>query len=172
MSWGRWSPPADFMRGTIKKVPATLQQKLSVFVAAPRESCDETSGRFRRPCATLGAGLVAARPVPPNPRLVDGVALRLCLPASAGTWGVANLWAREDFRRPCAALGAGLVAARPVPPNTRLVDGVALRLGLPAPADTWGVANRRAREEFRRPCAALGAGLVAARPVPPTYEPA
>jgi hypothetical protein len=48
---------------------------------------------------------------------VDGVALRLCLPAPAGTWGVAIVLAREEFRRPYAPLGAGLVAARPLPPR-------------------------------------------------------
>jgi hypothetical protein len=37
---------------------------------------------------------------------------------AAGTWRVAKSTARERLRRPCAVLGGGVVAARPLPPRT------------------------------------------------------
>jgi hypothetical protein len=47
-----------------------------------------------------------------------GVARRLCLPAQQAPERVAMPQAHERFRRPCAALGGGVVAARSLPPRT------------------------------------------------------
>ena len=51
---------------------------------------------------------------------VDTFALRMCLPARAGTRGVATPKAREGNRRPYAALGVGVLAARELPPRLTL----------------------------------------------------
>ena len=48
--------------------------------------------------------------------MVARVAPRLCLPAQRAPERVAKLQAHERFRRPCAALGVGVAAARPLPP--------------------------------------------------------
>ena len=45
------------------------------------------------------------------------VALRLCLPAQQAPECVAMFQAHDRFRRPCAALGAGVLAARELPPT-------------------------------------------------------
>jgi hypothetical protein len=87
------------------------------------------------------------------PLKVGRVALRLGLPAQRARWRVTSAQAHESFRRPCAALGGGVLAARELPPTaygtrvrTEITHGEKLKIYSPGLLEPWA---KHTRETFR-----------------------
>jgi hypothetical protein len=88
---------------------------------------------------TLGRQSSRSARTATNP--LDGGHRRAATVSACASRHVRCGWCRglraETNRRPHAALGVGVLAARELPPTHWMVDTVALRLCRPAPAGTW-----------------------------------